>query len=205
MKGLSVFLVITTLVFGFDYWDGKVRNGVDYWNQERVEENDELEKVLREQEKWFPQNTSPLEKYFYKHPEDRRVWRELYRYYSKRTDIANQLKSVILYEQAKEELKLLSVLNNYEVLYFYSPLCPYCRATEPLIGKLSEHTRVYRINVDLPENKKYLVKYGVFSIPTLIFVKKGTLEEVSRWVGMGVWDSRFKNFVLSLGRKEKDK
>ncbi len=197
---LALIAMFAINAYTLDYWKGKVENGVDYWNtgKSKVENRDEFYKVLKEQENWFPQNTSPLERYFYKHPEDRRVWKELYRFYSERTDRANKLQSVILYEQAKEELKLLQILKNYEVLYFYSPHCPYCRATEPLIGTLSELTRVYRINVELPENRRYLERYQVLGVPTLVFVRKGTLKEVKRWTGMGVWDSRFKRFLLSL-------
>jgi len=208
MKGVKavVLLLFVSLAFsGVDYWNGKEKNGVDYWGTEKSVKDEkklkELERVYRESLKWFPENVSPIEKYFYEHPNDKEVWKYLYRYYEQRTERANKLAGAVLYMQSLEELKLKEVLDKVEVIYFYSPNCPYCRATEPLISFLSEKTRVYRVDITNPKNVRYVYEFSVMGTPTIVFVKKGTLEEVGRWVGIGTWDRKFKNFVLSLKGK----
>lgn len=57
----------------------------------------------------------------------------------------------------------------------WAPWCGPCRRIEPIIKKLAEEYqgkfKFYRLNID--ENPKTPVKYGVMSIPTLLFFKDG--------------------------------
>jgi len=196
-----ILIAFISFSYSIDYWNGSV-DGVDYWNEERksFEKGKELYKVFEESRKWFPENVSPIERYFYEHPDDPLAWEYLYRYYEERTERANALQAVILLKQAEEDIKLRKILSNLEVLYFYSPDCPYCRATEPLIGKLSEITTVYRINVNNPKNFPYIRKFNVIGTPTMVFVKKGTEREVGRWFGLAFWGRNFKEFLRGVMR-----
>lgn len=57
----------------------------------------------------------------------------------------------------------------------WAPWCGPCRIVAPIIDKLAEKYQgkfnFYRLNVD--ENSQTASKYGVMSIPTLIFFKDG--------------------------------
>ncbi|MBN2676393.1 MAG: thioredoxin [Alphaproteobacteria bacterium] len=61
---------------------------------------------------------------------------------------------------------------------FWAPWCGPCRQFIPVLEVLSEEMKdiqVYKMNVD--ENTEYAAKYGVRSIPTLLFFKDGELKE----------------------------
>jgi len=57
----------------------------------------------------------------------------------------------------------------------WAPWCGPCRTVAPVIDKLAERYqgkfKFYRLNVD--ENPQTASKYGVMSLPTLIFFKDG--------------------------------
>lgn len=76
------------------------------------------------------------------------------------------------------------VLNSEKlsVVDFWAPWCGPCLALGPTIEKLSEENQevnVGKINVD--ENPEAAVKYGIRSIPCVIFIKDG--KEVDRITG----------------------
>lgn len=66
---------------------------------------------------------------------------------------------------------------------FWAPWCGPCRMTEPIVERLahemSGRMKVAKVNVD--ENPKLSMRYGVQSIPTMMLVKNGKI--VDRWVG----------------------
>ena len=70
------------------------------------------------------------------------------------------------------------------VVDFYADWCGPCRQAEPLLTRLSTaltgKVRFTRLNVD--ENERTADSYGVYSIPTFIFLEKGT--ERGRQVGL---------------------
>lgn len=69
------------------------------------------------------------------------------------------------------------------VVDFWAPWCAPCRMISPLLEELAEtysgRLRLVKINVD--ENTRYAVKYGVQAIPNLIFFKDGNI--VNQTVG----------------------
>ncbi len=70
------------------------------------------------------------------------------------------------------------------VVDFYADWCGPCRQAEPLLSRLSNslagRVRFARLNVD--ENEQTAESYGVYSIPTFIFLEEGT--ERGRQVGL---------------------
>lgn len=71
---------------------------------------------------------------------------------------------------------------------FYADWCGPCRSLAPLIEELSAEydgkIKIGKLNVD--DNPEYASKYGVMSIPTLMFFKKG--EIVSQSAGFQAKD-----------------
>ena len=66
---------------------------------------------------------------------------------------------------------------------FYADWCGPCKMMSPVIDKMAEEyagrIKVGKVNVD--ENSDLAVKYGIMSIPNMVFVKNG--EVVDRVVG----------------------
>ena len=66
---------------------------------------------------------------------------------------------------------------------FYADWCGPCKMMSPVIDKLAEEyegrIKVGKVNVD--ENGDLAVKYGIMSIPNMVFFKNG--EPVDRVVG----------------------
>ena len=66
---------------------------------------------------------------------------------------------------------------------FWAPWCSPCRAMAPAVEaaaeKLAGDAKVYKVNVD--ENPGLAARYGIRSIPTIVFFKEGAV--VDRVVG----------------------
>ncbi|MEM3426835.1 MAG: thioredoxin family protein [Nitrososphaerales archaeon] len=198
-------LVVLFLLLSFG--TGTALQGeVDYFKrEEKAKQKEEekskkeyYEKLYREAQDWFPETTNPLEKAFYKNPDDPVIVELLNRFYTERQERANLLASKLILLQSQQEEKLAEVLKNYTVLYFYSPQCPYCRASEPYLSFLESNAKKFlKINILMPENSVYLKDFGIRATPTLVFVRDG--REVRRWEGMWVYPSQATSaFLRSL-------
>ena len=63
------------------------------------------------------------------------------------------------------------------VVDFYADWCGPCKVTEPILEELSEKmkdVKFVKINVD--ENQELSTKYSIFSIPTFLIMKDGTIK-----------------------------
>ena len=72
---------------------------------------------------------------------------------------------------------------NLMIVDFWAPWCGPCLVVSPIIEELAreyaEKVAFGKLNVD--ENPKTASKFGVFSIPTIVFLKEG--EEIDRIIG----------------------
>jgi thioredoxin 1 len=82
------------------------------------------------------------------------------------------------------ERSLKEALKENELVfgYYSAKWCAPCKAIHPIVEELSkENENVFIGKVDVETNPELCDEYGVRSIPTLIFYKKG--EPVERLVG----------------------
>ncbi len=74
------------------------------------------------------------------------------------------------------------------VLDLFATWCGPCKMLRPVIEELSEeHPEVKFVSVDVDEEAEIAIRYGVSSIPCLVFLKNG--EEVGRSVGFSQRDA----------------
>ena len=108
-----------------------------------------------------------------------------------------QIKRQKLLRMIKEKMKVMSkpielTDSNFEetvkkynlmIVDFWAPWCGPCLVVSPIIEELAreyaEKAAFGKLNVD--ENPKTASKFGVFSIPTIVFLKEG--EEIDRIIG----------------------
>jgi thiol-disulfide isomerase/thioredoxin len=197
------------------------REGVDYFGtgkreekkeEKKVEKKEEVKKeevkkedkekyyeeLYRKAQEWFPETTNPLERAFYKNPDDPKLLELLDRFYTERQERANLLASRLMALQAQKEARLTEKLKDYTVIYFYSPQCQYCRTSEQYLGVFDGRVKQFlSVNTTLPENARFVRDFGIQAVPTLIFMKDG--REVRRWVGLWVYPSQAAiNFLEGL-------
>ncbi|AXH08680.1 thioredoxin [Malaciobacter halophilus] len=76
-----------------------------------------------------------------------------------------------------------TVANGISLVDFWAPWCGPCRMLAPVIEELAEEfdgkANICKVNTD--EQQDLAVKYGIRSIPTIIFMKDG--EIVDQMVG----------------------
>jgi thiol-disulfide isomerase/thioredoxin len=79
--------------------------------------------------------------------------------------------------------KLDEIIKNNEdaTVYFYSPTCPHCVRTTPIVAPLAEEMNVDLLQYNLLEFEEGWNNYGIESTPTIIQYKDG--KEVNRIVG----------------------
>ncbi len=62
---------------------------------------------------------------------------------------------------------------------FYADWCGPCKMIAPVLERIQDQVQIIKINID--NHESLASKYGVMSIPTLIFTKDG--KEVRRLIG----------------------
>lgn len=70
------------------------------------------------------------------------------------------------------------------IVEFTATWCPYCRALEPVLAKLSqeEHREIANsVKIDVDENPDIAMHYGIQGMPTLLLFHQG--KEIGRLIG----------------------
>lgn len=66
-------------------------------------------------------------------------------------------------------------------VYFFSPTCPHCQATTPILMPVADDMKVDVLQYNLLEYEQGWQDYFIEATPTLVHYENG--EEVARWVG----------------------
>ena len=75
------------------------------------------------------------------------------------------------------ELESALLKNEITVIYFWSPNCSKCKLYGPGIESFSQNKGLTLIKVDTSKEMDVGLKYGVLSLPTVIFFRRG-LEKI---------------------------
>ena len=84
-----------------------------------------------------------------------------------------------LTEQTYDEA--LAAAEGLVMVDFWAAWCGPCRAVAPVLEQVAEESDVTLMKVNIDESPGLAARYGIRSIPTILFVKDG--EEVDRVVG----------------------
>ncbi len=99
-----------------------------------------------------------------------------------------------------EELRNINDLNKIEnyVLWFSNPKCAPCKKIKPTMINVSvKYKNIKFFKIDVDKNPDVAEKYGITSVPTIIFFKKG--REVSRLSGYIRKDDVVNSLKILLG------
>jgi len=83
-----------------------------------------------------------------------------------------------------------------KILDFYADWCGPCQTLMPTLDEVVKETGIELEKVNVDQNQERASKYGVFSVPTLVFEKEG--KEIDRLVGLVA-----KNKILETIEKHK--
>ena len=86
-------------------------------------------------------------------------------------------RTVTLTEQNFDEA--LAATAGLAMVDFWAEWCGPCRAIAPVLEDIAEASegRVTLLKVDIDENPGLAARYGVRSIPTILFIKDGTVMD----------------------------
>ena len=79
------------------------------------------------------------------------------------------------------------------ILYFSAAWCGPCKILKPVMTEISsERTDVNILYIDINQNMEIAGKYGIMSVPTLIFIKGGEVK--NKIVGLQPYSGNFLKF-----------
>lgn len=79
---------------------------------------------------------------------------------------------------SKDELAKVYKQQGQNVIYFFSNGCPACRKMAPNFDSVvasQKDGNYFKVEIDKPAFKDILKSYGIQALPTLIFIKNGTV------------------------------
>lgn len=85
-----------------------------------------------------------------------------------------------------------------ETVYFFSPLCKYCREVSPVIVPLADELGVDLKLFNVLEFPEEAEQYDLEGVPSLVHFKNG--KEVTRFEGAGS-EEEYREWFLSLNEK----
>lgn len=98
----------------------------------------------------------------------------------------NQINEEVL----KNENKLI-------IIDFFATWCMPCQMLTPILvemdKKYNENVEFYKVNID--ENQETAIRYGIESVPTIIFFKNGV--EIERQIGL-INEEKFSKLIEEL-------
>jgi len=80
------------------------------------------------------------------------------------------------------------------IVDFYTGTCAPCRALNPILEEISNIEGVMIEKVDVTQNPELSQRFGIMSVPTVVFMKNNQVKETVR----GLKD---KKTLLSMARK----
>lgn len=100
--------------------------------------------------------------------------------------LEKQTGEVLTISKSQDLDSILSNNHLVKILYFYSPHCPPCRKTSPLIEEAAKplEGKAVVIKINVLESEELVSKYNVLSMPTMFVIPKGAGQPQSKHTGL---------------------
>ncbi len=188
---IQYLILFSILAFGYGYAE------VDYWGISQQEKQIKVEKhkmekqkepkritkkekispeqLVEESKKWYlkklKKEKPPIEYYYFTNPE--KYADEYWRWLLWKQEKGNELVNPTIVRARAGNIKIDKIVQilkdkNVQVLFFYSPTCPYCQASEPEVNRIENYLKVYRI--DITKDRQTALKWNINTTPTFIAV-----------------------------------
>lgn len=180
-------LLMGLLLFYTSAFGVNINEDVDYWEnskkERKIEPPEKLEKakeldenwVLKQSIKWYEEKIKkekpPIEYLYFLNPEKyANAMREWVKWKQKKGNEIVKYQIIQARPEKVDLTKIIQFLNSkgYEILYFYSKTCKYCRFTEPEVKNIGTYIPVYWIEIH--KEPEMFQKWNITTTPTAVFV-----------------------------------